>query len=481
MIDKRLLQLLESNDVEKRKKAVMALAQTKDRDALPHLAHVFKNDGSSEVRDLAKKAGVYINKHAPVQPEPEPEEDLYPEEDVYDYGYDDLYEEEEEEDTGYGIGYEDDYEAEDRLYDDDVYGDVYGDEEEDLEDDLDDDVPLPSEIYVSDSNRETARSYVNSAMDYNVRGDNKKSAETLQRAFRLNPQLMHDSYARTLAATITGLDPDEAIKILGPSADDLRKRSGRGGSSSGSSTLSGIFAILMIVAAGVALAGYFVLPWITLADIPVEGENPVTGAVEQTTFGEQLDSLGEILEGFAELAGDDPAFNALVDAFNGLTIEFNGLNTTLLSIGVLDIYDVTGIRNLVEASSEAGGLGGAGGELDAVETVDPAPLDYTLPLMPIMATVAILLGLVALRSGSITTWLTAAILGLIGLAPLMYFYLDAVNSLLGDEVDLSEFGEATIESGADLLGMGFWLSVGGMLGVVIIPFLAMLTMPSAKE
>ncbi len=460
MIDKRLLQLLESNDVEKRKKAVMALAQTKDREALPHLARVFKNDGSAEVRELAKKAGVYINKNALAEPEPEPEDDLY------DYEYEDDYDADEEEDAGYGYEEEDDDDdAEDRLYGDDIYGEEDEDEEED-------DIPLPSQVHVSDANRQTARSYINTAMDYNVRGENRKSADMVRRAFRLDPGLMHDGYSRSLASTITGLDPDEAVKLLGPSSDELRKQTkGSSESSATSTTLSGIFGILMISAAAMALFGYFILPWVTLADVRVESVNPLTGAVEQSTVGAQFDQQTAELN---EMRGSDAFADRLIDAFNNISLEINGLDTTLVTLGVSDIFEVMGLKQFVEL------LGGE--DVTTTEEIPaPRPLDYTLPLMPIMAVVTVLLSFFLIRTSRIRTWLIAVIIGLIGLAPLMYFYLDAVNSLLGEDTSLSQLGEASIESGADLLGMGFWFSFGGMLAIVIIPFLALLTMPAAES
>ncbi len=65
MIDKRLMADLKSKDATQRGKAVMSLAQSLDRDALPHLAEVAKSDEDKDVRLLANKAMKYIRQKAP--------------------------------------------------------------------------------------------------------------------------------------------------------------------------------------------------------------------------------------------------------------------------------------------------------------------------------------------------------------------------------------------------------------------------------
>jgi hypothetical protein len=64
MIDNRLIKMLDSKDPERRKTAVKELAKTKDKAALSYLAAVYRTDENPEVRDMARKAGIYINKHA---------------------------------------------------------------------------------------------------------------------------------------------------------------------------------------------------------------------------------------------------------------------------------------------------------------------------------------------------------------------------------------------------------------------------------
>ena len=65
MIDDQLIDMLISDNVAERKQAVKKLAQSKNREALPYLADVFQNDEDAEVRELARKGGIYIKRNVP--------------------------------------------------------------------------------------------------------------------------------------------------------------------------------------------------------------------------------------------------------------------------------------------------------------------------------------------------------------------------------------------------------------------------------
>lgn len=204
MIDPRIIKLLDSSSTETRIKAVKALAKTADPDALPYLAKVYREDQDASVREMARKGGLYIKQQAEAAP-PVVEGD---DDDGYGYG------------DGDGYGYAED--------DDDIYGDDdekpydYGDEE------LPEDTPLPSDIKVSQANQDLAQSYLNQAMDWNVRGDDKKSVQFLQRALKANPRLVEDTYTVSLAASITGKPGKEAVRDL---MQEKPKRGSGGGSS----------------------------------------------------------------------------------------------------------------------------------------------------------------------------------------------------------------------------------------------------------
>jgi hypothetical protein len=78
MIDSRILQALEHPNPDIRKKAIVALGKSKNAQAMPILAKVFKQDADPEVREYARKAGLYIYSQQnqatppPVQPQPAP-------------------------------------------------------------------------------------------------------------------------------------------------------------------------------------------------------------------------------------------------------------------------------------------------------------------------------------------------------------------------------------------------------------------------
>jgi len=195
MIDYGMLDMLESPDVETRKRGIKALAKTRDRDALVYLADVYRNDSDDAVREMARKAGIYIKKNAPPALESEPEP-----------AHTDLYD---------GETYEPEP-AEDRLYEDDVATD-YGDEPVD-------DMPTALQMNVSNAARSNAKSMRDQALDFSTRGNDARAAELLEKAFRTDPQLMQDSYTRSIAASVTGMPQDEAIKHLGPSSEELRQQ-----------------------------------------------------------------------------------------------------------------------------------------------------------------------------------------------------------------------------------------------------------------
>ena len=66
MVDRALVSQLQSMNAGQRREAIMALGRTKDRAAIPHLSRVAETDPDDELRELARKAAIYIDKHAPV-------------------------------------------------------------------------------------------------------------------------------------------------------------------------------------------------------------------------------------------------------------------------------------------------------------------------------------------------------------------------------------------------------------------------------
>jgi hypothetical protein len=210
MIDSRVIQLLGSADPEKRKKAVMLLAKTKDREALPHLEKVNSSDHNREVRSLATKAIAYIEKHTPVSSP------------ISDDVYDDYDEGDDNPDSYYASPF---YAGDD---DEPEYETVSEDEEEDEEEVF---FSASTEIRVSDAAAASARSMVQQAMDWSLRANNDRAAQLLGKALRLDPRLVHDSYTRSLAGSVVGLDNEAAIRQLIKAS--ARSKSGDGGSWAG--------------------------------------------------------------------------------------------------------------------------------------------------------------------------------------------------------------------------------------------------------
>jgi hypothetical protein len=152
MIEKWVKQLGNS-DANKRKEAIKALAQAKDSAALKFLAAVYKNDPDPAVREMALKAGRYLKQQA------------------------------------------------DNAK-------------------LDTSAPTPptlpptAEKVVTREDEIRARSYLDSALDYHIRGDNGRAYSELSRAFSLNPKLKEEGFVVNLAKELTGLDGDAAIARL---------------------------------------------------------------------------------------------------------------------------------------------------------------------------------------------------------------------------------------------------------------------------
>lgn len=459
MIDPRIIQLLDSPDVEHRKKAVMALAKTKDSEALPYLAKVYKNDKNSEVRELARKGGIYIKKQldeaaaVPV--------DSY---DEGDYGY--------EEDDDYGSG----------GYDDDAYSSRLSYYDEAVEDDApttsSEDVVMPSEMVVSSADVSRAQNYVDQAMDWNVRGNNEKAAQLLQRALRINPRLMHDSYTLSLAATVTGVVGDEAMRILAPSPEELRKRygkSGRGAASAGTSGLQQAMTLLVMMGAAVVLVGYFIMPWMDYSDVPNMGIDGEVISTEQA-----LSQLGDVFGAFL-------SEEALERSISKIQLQVTGLDITLLVLQWSPFNEVIGINAFFRALGEEMGADDAqvnamvqSGE-DAVQDfeTEPVPLDYLLLLAPISAVLAIVYCIFLLRSASISKWIICIFIGLMGIASLLYFYTSAAKSAIPD--DFTSEIPVVITDATEFIAVGYWIALGGILAVVILPFIAMLLMPPAEQ
>ncbi|MFN8528418.1 MAG: HEAT repeat domain-containing protein [Anaerolineae bacterium] len=175
-----LIQQLESGDAEKRRQAIIALGRTKDMAALPALAKVYREDADPELRELARKAGVYIRQqneksdeaagHAPSTPSAPQKVKL------------------------------------------DVYQTPSA---EDLKQKSPSSIPSRGREYdVSPDKRKRAKEYIEGALGANMRGDNARAMKDLAQGLALDPNLINDSYFASIAASVTGVAGDEAVRMI---------------------------------------------------------------------------------------------------------------------------------------------------------------------------------------------------------------------------------------------------------------------------
>lgn len=155
MIDQQLVEMLDDPNPQVRADAVKQLAKTKSQDAVRYLATVYKTDNDAEVRELARKAGLYIKKKMT--------EDNW---------------------TG----------GEATTYD-----------EPDA---------IPDEVPVSPRAVESSKGNMDTAMNLHVSGDDDKAANFVQKAFKTNPNLKNDPYYLGMAATILGIPGDQVTHVL---------------------------------------------------------------------------------------------------------------------------------------------------------------------------------------------------------------------------------------------------------------------------
>jgi hypothetical protein len=206
MVDSQLLRMLGSKDASERKQAITALARSQDRAALPHLAKVYRSDPDPEIRELARKAGVYINKKVPKETPPKAA--------PFYMGGGDAADDADDLTGGSGSTYGDSRYTYGALDDDSMLGD-----EDLLADDLLDDreqaaskpVDAPR---VSAGAEARARDLLEQAMSFHSRGEQQKVIKALTEAFKKNPKLANDNYALNAAGSMTGLPRSQVAAAL---------------------------------------------------------------------------------------------------------------------------------------------------------------------------------------------------------------------------------------------------------------------------
>jgi len=157
MIDQQLINMLDDPNPQVREKAVKQLAKTQSQEAVQYLAVVYKTDDDPDVRELARKAGLYIKKKMT-----------------------------EEKWTG--------GEGDPNAMDDSSVG--------------------SEEIEVSQRAIDTSISQMETAMNLHMAGDDEKAAKQVEKAFMSNPNLQNDTYYLGMAATILGMRGEDVPQFL---------------------------------------------------------------------------------------------------------------------------------------------------------------------------------------------------------------------------------------------------------------------------
>ncbi len=270
MID-YLIQQLHNPDAAVRRRAIVKLGRSKDPVVLKVLGTVVKGDPDPEIRELARKAGLYIRQQMqqqtrqslpPAAPPPEPLpppvapftvpitgalNELPPEPAPRRApGIDDLPSETFEFDTAPGEApsaadmpsvselpdLPDLYET----FSGGAYDVISG--EQIIEDNkivpvADETIPTPADAdaieaeeqgktellrdrhhLITKEDERRAKHYLDAALTLNMTGDNARAMKNLMQALGLDPRLVKDTYFNSVATAVTHLDGDEAVQMI---------------------------------------------------------------------------------------------------------------------------------------------------------------------------------------------------------------------------------------------------------------------------
>lgn len=179
----QLVDQLRHPDPGQRRQAILALGKSKDPAALRPLAEVFKGDPEPELRDLARKAGLYIRQQ-----------------------------------NGAGVSSPQPTAAADTPRRKSSAIRLIGGAEEaqpEATPEAPRHIPVRGREYnVPREKRESAQKAVDAALTYNLNGDNARAMKNLAEALSLDPNLINDAYFNSVATSVTGLDGEAAIQLI---------------------------------------------------------------------------------------------------------------------------------------------------------------------------------------------------------------------------------------------------------------------------
>ncbi len=232
MFDRYLAQL-KSADPAQRRQAIISLGKLGNFAAMPALADLYRTDPDPELRDLARKAGLAIRQRNPGMagvgsPQHSPPA-APPSSPAFTVSLDDVPE-----------SAMDPYRANESIEEPDLdllIGQVTAaagiagaskrgiealdkptaprTAADDIEDELRQQGPVAGREYnVPKEERERAKAAIESALTLQMRGENGKSLKLLTDALSFDPNLINDSYFTSIAASVTGLDGNGALRVI---------------------------------------------------------------------------------------------------------------------------------------------------------------------------------------------------------------------------------------------------------------------------
>lgn len=181
MVDRQLISQLQSINASQRREAIIALGRTKDREAIPHLSRVVEIDPDETLRELARKAAIYIDKHAPVV-------NVKP----FKMPWDDLEEDEEELESSADAGHS-------SIVDDPVLASY---------------TPPSQEDITAQQDLEWAERYIERAWQAHYTNDKAGAESNLRKAFEKSAAIAENQAAREAAGKIMNMNPDRAVAAL---------------------------------------------------------------------------------------------------------------------------------------------------------------------------------------------------------------------------------------------------------------------------
>ncbi|MBI9051207.1 MAG: hypothetical protein JEZ00_17420 [Anaerolineaceae bacterium] len=209
------LEDLKNSDPKVRSRAIVAMAESHDAEALKALKYLFEKDADPQVRELAKKAGAHLWKKLNAEQPQSPNSGLKATHNQATSAapaqQQKVSQPSENEQTSPA------QETVQSLHPDIPQGTPTTAQPtpDHKQAETSQAAQLSAAIDVNSKKLETARIQLNRALSYLVKGDQASAMRSLQQACKLNPKLLTDQVAMNLASELTGLPASEAMQTIG--------------------------------------------------------------------------------------------------------------------------------------------------------------------------------------------------------------------------------------------------------------------------